>query len=300
LTSQRWLQHDEHMASTGTFRKWNLDLSKAIAELGSDDFFSRLITAIGNQVQIDYPQVWLYHKELPPQCIYHEIPKVAQKSQIENYLEGPYREDPFYQISLNQPRGQFYRLTDFSDGLLQDSYYYQLYYGGTGTVDEVIFLSRLVDDSVINISLMRKASHGRFDDHDYRFLRNLAPPIAALMRSHSQMADFSHRYLLEPDIDGVIDHAFNAFGSSLLSPREKSVLELMLRGYGSNTSAEKLGIAKETLRRHRKSIYRKLDVSSQTDLVSLFINCLSYLGEAGVGDPLTVYLAPPGDHSSIL
>jgi DNA-binding CsgD family transcriptional regulator len=288
------------MASTGTLRKWNLDLSKAIAALGSDDFFARLIRAISNQVRVDYPQVWLYHKELPPQCIYHEIPKVAQKSQIDRYLEGPYREDPFYQISLNQPRGQFYRLTDLLGGLLQDSYYYQLYYSGTGTVDEVIFLSRLVDDSVINISLMRKASHGRFEDQEYRFLRNLAPPISALLRSHSQMADFSDRYLLEPDIDGVIDHAFTAFGSSLLSPREKSVLELMLRGYGSNTSAEKLGIAKETLRRHRKSIYRKLDVSSQTDLFSLFISCLPYLADAGVGDPLTVYMAPPTERSGVL
>lgn len=273
---------------------------KSDRALGSEDFFSRLIAAISSQVQVDYPQVWLYHKELPPQCIYHEIPKVAQKSQIDNYLEGPYREDPFYQVSLNQPRGQFYRLRDMTAGLLQDSYYYRLYYGATGTVDEVIYLSRLVDESVINISLMRKASHGKYDDHDFRFLRNLAPPVSALLRSHSQMADFSHRYLLEPDIDGVIDHAFTAFGSSLLSPREKTVLELMLRGYGSNTSAEKLGIAKETLRRHRKSIYRKLDVRSQTDLFSLFINCLPYLGEAGVGDPLTVYLSPPGEHPGIL
>lgn len=288
------------MASTGTFRKWNQDLSKAIATLGSDEFFANLIAAIGRHVKIDYPQVWLYHKELPPQCIYHQIPRAAQVSQIDLYLEGPYREDPFYQISMDQPRGQFYRLGDLIDGLLHDSYYYQHYYGDTGTVDEIIFLSRLVDGSVINISLMRKAGHGIFDDQDFRFLRSLAPPVSALLRSHSQMADFSNRYLLEPDIDGVIDHAFTAFGSSLLSPREKSVLELMLRGYSSNTSAERLGIAKETLRRHRKSIYRKLDVNSQTDLFSLFINCLSYLGDAGVGDPLTVYMAPRGTRGNVL
>ncbi len=184
--------------------------------------------------------------------------------------------------------------------MLEKSYYYQHYYGDTGTVDEVIFLSRLIDGSVINISFMRRAGNGQFSDQEFRFLKAMSPPVSALMRSHSQLADFSSRYLLEPDIDGVIDHAFNAFGSSLLSPREKSVLELMLRGYGSNTSAERLGIAKETLRRHRKSIYKKLDVNSQTDLFSLFINCLSYLGDAGVGDPLTVYMAPPGEREGVL
>ncbi|MGB1035359.1 MAG: helix-turn-helix transcriptional regulator, partial [Primorskyibacter sp.] len=50
---------------------------------------------------------------------------------------------------------------------------------------------------------------------------------------------------------------------------------LMLRGYGTDTSAARLDIAVETVRRHRKSIYRKLDVNSQTDLFSLFLNAMS-------------------------
>jgi DNA-binding NarL/FixJ family response regulator len=66
----------------------------------------------------------------------------------------------------------------------------------------------------------------------------------------------------------------------------------MLRGYGTDISAQRLGIALETVRRHRKSIYRKLDVSSQTDLFSLFINSMSCLGEAGGADPLSIYMAP--------
>ena len=78
----------------------------------------------------------------------------------------------------------------------------------------------------------------------------------------------------------------------MLSPREKDVLELMLRGYGTDVSAERLTIAVETVRRHRKSIYRKLDVSSQTDLFSLFLNSMSCLGQAAGDDPLSVYMSP--------
>jgi len=48
----------------------------------------------------------------------------------------------------------------------------------------------------------------------------------------------------------------------------------------------------ETVRRHRKSIYRKLDVNSQTDLFSLFLNAMSCLGEAAGEDPLSIYMAP--------
>jgi DNA-binding CsgD family transcriptional regulator len=288
------------MASTESLATWNRDLSKAIAQLGSDRFLPALINAICRQVRIDYPQVWLYHTELPPQCIYHEIPDYAQRSQIDHYLEGPYREDPFYRISMRQPRGRFYRLSDLIDGSLETSAYYQTYYQDTATVDEVIFLSRLQSGSVINISLMRKHGRGRFTANEFVLLKALSAPIAELLRSHSQLSDFSNRYMLGPDINGVIDHAFRSFGSSLLSPREKGVLELMLRGYSSNASAEKLGIALETLRRHRKSIYRKLDVSSQTDLFSLFIASLPFLGESGVSDPLNVYMSPPNAQEPVV
>jgi DNA-binding CsgD family transcriptional regulator len=76
----------------------------------------------------------------------------------------------------------------------------------------------------------------------------------------------------------------------VLSPREKDVLELMLRGYSTEVSAQRLNIARETLRRHRKNIYKKLDVSSQTDLFALFINSMSCLAEAAGEDPLRVYM----------
>lgn len=281
------------MASIESFATWNRDLSKAIAELGSEGFFPALLHAICRQVRADYPQVWLYHSELPPQCIYHQIPDHARRAQIDLYLEGPYREDPFYQISLRQPRGRFYRLSDLIDGALEDSPYYRNYYRDTATIDQVIFLARLHSGGVLNISLMRKQGRGRFNQKEYAFLKALSAPVAELMRRHSQLSDFSHRYMLGSSINDVIDHAFRSFGSSLVSPREKGVLELMLRGYSSQASAEKLGIAMETLRRHRKSIYRKLDVCSQADLFSLFIASLPFLGQSGISDQLSVYMSRP-------
>ena len=45
--------------------KWNRDISRAIAALGKDLFFPTLIEAIQGQVRFDYPQVWLFHRELP-------------------------------------------------------------------------------------------------------------------------------------------------------------------------------------------------------------------------------------------
>ena len=272
--------------------KWNRDISRAIAALGTEEFFAELIAAVSGQVRIDYPQVWLYHKDLPPRVLYHEIPEEGISAQIDQYLDGPYQEDPFYQASMNQPRSKIYRLSRLTAGKLQESAYYREYYADTGTVDEAIYLAKLGGGNVINLSMMRLPSHGEFSDKDYEALYLLAEPVSELLKSHSEHGNFAVTNLLQPGIDHQIDLAFRTFGQSILSPREKDVLELMLRGYGTDTSAERLDIAVETVRRHRKSIYRKLDVNSQTDLFSLFINAMSCMGEAGGEDPLTVYMAP--------
>ncbi|MCB1675199.1 MAG: helix-turn-helix transcriptional regulator [Halioglobus sp.] len=272
--------------------KWNRDLSRAIATLGGDNFFPSLVAAVRGQVAIDYPQVWLYHRNLPPRVLYHEIPRHAIASQIDRYLDGPYREDPFYQTSMQQPRAKVYRLSRVVMGNLEDSNYYRTYYAGTGTADEAAYLAKLRGGSVINLSMMRLPLRGAFSDQEYEMLYLLAEPVSELIKTHSEHDGFAVRHLIQPDIDQQIDLAFRTFGKSLLSPREKDVLELMLRGYGTEVSAQRLAIAVETVRRHRKNIYRKLDVSSQTDLFSLFLNAMSCLGAAAGRDPLSVYMSP--------
>ena len=99
------------MTELNQLSRWNRDISKAIAALGSDEFFNALVAAINNQVPIDYPQVWLYHRDLPPRVLYHEIPPEALSSQVDDYLDGPYQEDPFYQTSMQQPKSRLYRLS---------------------------------------------------------------------------------------------------------------------------------------------------------------------------------------------
>ena len=280
------------MTTINQLSKWNRDISRAIAALGTPKFFRALVAAVRGQVKIDYPQIWLYHRDLPPTVLYHEIPDHAVSKQVDDYLEGPYREDPFYRASMAQPRSKIYRLSRVTMGKLHQSDYYRDYYRDTGITDESVYLSKLGKGNVINFCMMRLTESGEFSEEEYKALYLLADPVSELIKSHSEHGNFAVRHLIQPGINHPIDVAFRTFGASLLSPREKDVLELMLRGYGTDISASRLSIAVETVRRHRKSIYRKLDVSSQTDLFSLFINAMSCLGEAAGNDPLSVYMSP--------
>lgn len=55
-----------------------------------------------------------------------------------------------------------------------------------------------------------------------------------------------------------------------LSPREKEILEYIVKGYSYKMIADQLFIAVETVRSHIKKIYKKLQVNSATEAVYKF------------------------------
>lgn len=272
-------------------QRWNSDLANIVANVGEPIFFQQIFAAIEAQITVAFPQAWLYHRDLPPKLLDHKIPKNAFTSQVDEYLEGPYREDPFFKVSLSSPRNNCYRLSRLVTGDFEQSSYHQNYYASTGTVDEAIIVTRLGDGSVVNISFMRLKAQGEFSDDEYAWLYSVSQVLAELIDLHTRREEFVESNMLQPGVDHQIQQGFASFGSNYVSEREQEVLELLLRGYGADTSAEKLSISIETVRRHRKSIYKKLDVNSQADLFALFINAIPYVAKAKGEDPLKAYMS---------
>ena len=198
---------------------------------------------------------------------------------MDEYLEGPYREDPFFKISLSAPRNNCYRLSRLVTGDFEQSSYHKDYYASTGTVDEAIIVTRLTDGSVINISLMRLLNQGEFSEDEYNWLYSVSQCLAELIDLHTRREEFVESNLLQPGVDYHIQQGYETFGTSYVSDREQEVLELLLRGYGADTSAEKLYISLETVRRHRKSLYKKLDVQHRAHLFALFLHDRPYGAE---------------------
>jgi DNA-binding NarL/FixJ family response regulator len=58
--------------------------------------------------------------------------------------------------------------------------------------------------------------------------------------------------------------------STLLSLREKEVLELLARGLLYKEIAEKLGVTHETIKKHLKNIYQKLHVQNKIEALNKF------------------------------
>ena len=58
--------------------------------------------------------------------------------------------------------------------------------------------------------------------------------------------------------------------NSLLSSREKEVLELLSKGLMYKEIADKLGVAHETVKKHLKNIYQKLHVQNKIEALNKF------------------------------
>ena len=57
-----------------------------------------------------------------------------------------------------------------------------------------------------------------------------------------------------------------------LSPRETEVLDRLLEGHRVTSIADQLEVSEHTVRNHLKSMFRKLGVHSQAELVGLVRN----------------------------
>ncbi len=80
-----------------------------------------------------------------------------------------------------------------------------------------------------------------------------------------------HPHVIPVGVDGApIQVAKKLPDTSMLSPREKEVLELLLQGKQRNEIATTLYISENTVKKNISSIYTKLNVSSRNELFALF------------------------------
>jgi DNA-binding CsgD family transcriptional regulator len=123
-------------------------------------------------------------------------------------------------------------------------------------------------------------------------LRDFLPVLAAAARRHWP-PDTPTRHVedvAQPTIREHLQAAFENFGTSLLTERERDVALLMLRGHSSKSAARRLDISPDTERVHRRNIYEKLRISSQAELCSLFFEALAEEPGSEPADPLAALL----------
>ena len=77
----------------------------------------------------------------------------------------------------------------------------------------------------------------------------------------------------------------------LSSKARAAFLYNRLDGLGHAEIAERLGVSEDTIKSHRKNVYCKLDIGTQSELFSLFIDSLAEAQGVLSKDPLESYMS---------
>lgn len=263
---------------------WHESLATVIAENFSSKSIAELLKGIENLVGGSSGLVTVFPFAQPPETSHHRLlANEDPQFQVDTYDAGAYLLDPFYRIAVDEKVEGPFSVNFVSPEGFEDSEYYDLFYKKLGFIDEICLLFQFEDQAIVSVSIVRHEGELPFTQADIKQLEIICPVVKSILTQWRSNLDPNK----VPSLERQLDNALANFGNSILTPRESKILHLVLHGYSIKHIAEKLSNSVETIKHHRKNIYNKLDVSSQSELFYLFIASLKAMPEGSLVDPLT-------------
>ncbi len=277
----------------------NFDLSQwlrqeawLIETISQTDFPRLLLASIFEAVDIDSAFIVAHSPIHQPVILEGERVLAERWQEVRRYLAGPYLLDPVHRACVEGRGRGLVRLQDIAPDSFQESEYHRSFYASHGLADEVNYLIPLDDGVVLAVSMGRLAANRPFTGEELHVLEAIEPLVSAVSRRHWQGRGLSVQQADAPGqaLHAQLERAFSNFGRSKLTERESEVARLILHGHSSKSIARALAITPDTVRVHRKNIHAKLNIASQGELFSLFINAIACAQGCAEEDPLQLYL----------
>jgi len=272
--------------AAGDATAWYREIAGIVEDPAGADLPERLVRALGHLVPFELAAVFIYRGRSRPLVIYDNFDPGEAKKGITTYIENTYVVNPFYQASLRGLPDGVYRYRD----LMPDDFYtsgtldaYRVQPRATEEIgwitehwpvglEEIDISSTLAPKVVAELSVYRALGKRGFDDGELARVSAAVPLIRALLRKYWSAFGAAGTRAAPPDTR--VDEAFADFGAAVLTGRECEVAQLILRGHSSESICFNLGISLGTVKTHRKNAYAKLEISSQSELLSLFLRSL--------------------------
>ncbi len=264
--------------------RWCAGLAHIIDHLESDELPHRLIGALAALVPFSMSTIIINRGRSRPICIFDTFPTQADKSGIHNYIKGTYVLNPFYRAHLGGLKQGVYRIGDLAPDEYFSSGLYDVHKAIPMPEEEIGYktenwpkgfeeldIAVPIDDVTIEIGLYNSVKAGGFSDSSITSLTAKISVIGAIIRKYWK---FRSGKLAADPRDSSIDEIFDNFCADELSLRECEVIRYVMRGHSSESIAMNLDISITTVKTHRKRAYAKLEISSQSELFSLFLDSM--------------------------
>jgi len=251
---------------------WHRMMGRLIDRLNQPDFWSRLILTVRELVSFDSWVVMVYCQDRAP-IVLADMPAEGEEAErlFHEYLNGVYLLDPFYRASMERQQPMVSRLDDVAPDCFHLTDYYHRYFKLNVVADEVQFSQPVPEIGVVSLSL---GARQRFTLAEYEVLCLIQPWVSALMQQrlvYDVETGNAGAKVAEREKGKDLSASCLHWNGAVLTARESDVGKLMLSGYSTKSIAQKLKIAVETVRVHKKHIYSKLEINSQSELFSIFL-----------------------------
>lgn len=254
--------------------EWHKEVADLVAASTAQSVAEQLVSFVCSTVSNNGTSLLVFHKDAPPESIYHSMAPRRAQHYVDRYLAGPYLLDPLYQMALRDDKPTMCRFRDTHPDRFLSSEYYRQYVERTHLVDEMDFLLDVSADSALVLVCGRMEK--RFSRNELLRLILIEPIVRSAMQG---VWDGRSDYALPDDKDRGMHRklmeCFESFGEHELTQREREITQLLLRGHSSKSIARELGIAPGTVMVHKRNLFGKLGITSQYQLFSSFIDALS-------------------------
>ncbi len=245
--------------------------AEAMAAIGGNRFWTRLTALLGRVVRHHSCVVFRYTRSECPEFVFGDLDSDVALDKFHEYRQRAYLLDPFYDRFRARSPDTVLRLRDVSADRFFRSVFYREYYRKTGLSDEMGIFCWTDSECLTIVSLARRVDEPSFTRAEIGTIAGYFPLIAAMIKLHDRFGRASGsgqaaRPASDPAPGAMLLPAAD------LTTRERAIGELILKGHSSLSIALILNISIETVRVHRRNLYRKLNVTSQAQLFALAIS----------------------------
>ena len=239
-------------------------LARAIAAAGTGEHVDRLIDLIGADIPHDVVTVTRYSATHAPEFVRH---RRFSDAMARRYLQEYYVYDPFYALWRRDRRSGVVALKRLADDEVKRGRYIAEFLAQSEIGDELGVMLQDGGDWCLGVFLER--TRRGFRDAEIALLEERLPVFAALHAIDVKARGPAFMRTAGAAQPGASPRREPALPPDLwpeLSPRERELVQLILAGHPNATIAQRLGITVGTVKNHRRSIYEKLDITSEREL----------------------------------
>jgi DNA-binding CsgD family transcriptional regulator len=249
-------------------------MTQLVDGLDRPQFWQLLARSLGDYAEFDsYLVLKFSGNESPTVLAANMLEAGGTDSRLQDYLKGLFLLDPFFTHWRETRSSSFCRLDEVAPDAFKRTDYYKRYFQLNVVEDEVQFVHAIDKDHAICLAL---GSKRRFKPAEVAVLASLSAWVQALMRQRlrfeksAEATPGPHRP--PPSLKLKLDETLRQGNSPRLTARELEITHLILSGFSAKSISDKLAISAETVKVHKKHIYAKLGVESQSALFSMFFN----------------------------